>query len=174
LTTCPRALNLASSDFCEARMKRLRTLAIAAAVMLTALLGPAHADEPPTRGEQMLKYRKAVYQAIAWNFGSMAATVQGKQPFDPQDFSLRAERVAFLVPLLRETYGPETRGIAGSKLKSSMWNQRADFDHRLDVAIQRARELASTAKSGDADRSKSAFVATADACKACHEQYRDD
>ena len=144
------------------------------AVTLAAVLGLSHAEQPPSKGEQALKYRKGLYQTIAWNFGPLAAMVQGKIPFDAQDFALRADRVAFLVPLLREAYGPETRDVAGSKLKASMWNRRADFDERLDLAIQRSEELATTARTGDVAKSKSAFVATADACKACHEQYRAD
>ena len=144
------------------------------AVAAVALIGISHAEKPPSKGEQALKYRKSVYQTIAWNFGPLAAMVQGKVPFDTKDFAVRADRVAFLVPLLQEAYGPETRDVAGSKLKPLMWDQRADFDHRLDVAIQRSQELAKTARTGDVAKSKAAFVATADACKACHEQYRSD
>jgi cytochrome c556 len=107
----------------------------------------------------MLKYRKAVYQTMAWNFGPMAAMAQDKMPFDAKEFALRAERVAFIAPLLKEAYGPETRDLPGSKLKPEMWNQRADFDHRLQVLLDRTSELARTAKTGDAAQSKSAFVA---------------
>jgi len=152
-----------------------RTLgALAVAVTLSFGAGPLSAQDRPSKGEQMLKYRKAVYQTMAWNFGPMAAMAQDKMPFDAKEFALRAERVAFIAPLLKEAYGPETRDLPGSKLKPEMWNQRSDFDHRLQVLLDRTSELARTAKTGDAAQSKSAFVATANACKACHEQYRND
>ncbi len=152
-----------------------RTLgALAVAVTLSFGAGPVSAQDRPSKGEQMLKYRKAVYQTMAWNFGPMAAMAQDKMPFDAKEFALRAERVAFIAPLLKEAYGPETRDLPGSKLKPEMWNQRADFDHRLQVLLDRTSELERTAKTGDAAQTKSAFVATANACKACHEQYRND
>ena len=152
------------------RAVRIGTTALAVA----STVGLVQADERPSKGEQALKYRKAVYQTIAWNFAPMAAMVQGKIPFDAKEFAVRADRVAYLSPLLKEAYGPETRDVAGSKLKPAMWDQRADFDHRLDVLVERSAGLAKTAKGSDAAQSKSAFVATADACKACHEQYRAD
>ena len=51
---------------------------LAPALLLALAVGSVHAQGQPTRGEQLLKYRKAVYQAIAWNFGPMGAMAQGK------------------------------------------------------------------------------------------------
>jgi cytochrome c556 len=144
-------------------------------VVLVSLLvvGSTEAQDRPSKGEQALKYRKAVYQTLAWNFGPLAAMAQDKIPYDAKEFALRAERVAFLAPLLEETYGPETRGVAGSKLKPEMWGQRSDFDQKLETMIDRTNALATVAKTGEAVQSKKAFVETANACKACHDKYRE-
>jgi cytochrome c556 len=155
-------------------MSSRRTLAVVAIVLSSIVVGSTEAQNRPSKGEQALKYRKAVYQTLAWNFGPLAAMAQDKIPFDAHEFALRAERVAFLAPLLEETYGPETRNVGGSKLKPEMWNQRADFDQRLQAMIDRTGELVTAAKTGDAVQSKTAFVATANACKGCHDKYRAD
>lgn len=138
------------------------------------LTGTAYAQGEPTRGEQALKYRKAVYQAIAWNFGPMGAMAQGKTPFDAAEFSLRADRVAALTPMLSESYSPETQDIAGSRLKAGMWRNRADFDAKMKTLVERSAALTSVAKAGDEARARSAFFDVANACKACHDEYRAD
>jgi cytochrome c556 len=142
-------------------------------VVSLLVVGSTEAQDRPSKGEQALKYRKAVYQTLAWNFGPLAAMAQDKIPYDAKEFALRAERVAFLAPLLEETYGPETRGVAGSKLKPEMWDQRSDFDEKLETMIDRTNALATVAKTGEAVQSKKAFVETANACKACHDKYRE-
>jgi hypothetical protein len=58
----------------------------------TLILGVAMAQQP-SKGEQALKYRKAVYQAIAWNMGPMGAMAQDKMPYDATEFARRAENV---------------------------------------------------------------------------------
>jgi cytochrome c556 len=151
-----------------------RRLALPALLACGVLAGAVHAQPQPTKGEQALKYRKGVYQAIAWNFGPMGAMAQGKAPFDATEFALRASRVAALTPMLSESYSPETQGIAGSKLKPAMWRNRADFDAKMKTLVDRSAALAIVAKGGDEARSRDAFFDVANACKACHEKYRDD
>jgi cytochrome c556 len=143
----------------------------AAAVAVSA---GAFAQVQPTRGEQALKYRKAVYQTIAWNMGPLGAMAQDKAPFDAADFAMRAGRVATLAPMLAESYIPETRGIANSRLKEEMWANRADFDAKMKDLVERSATLAQVAKGGDAAASKAAFFDMANACKACHDKYRSD
>lgn len=150
------------------------TRAMIAVSALVAVSAGALAQAPPTRGEQALKYRKAVYQAIAWNMGPLGAMAQDKAPFDAADFALRADRVAALTPMLAESYIPETKGIANSRLKEEMWSNRSDFDGKMKTLVERSARLAQVAKGSDAAASKAAFFDMANACKACHEKYRSD
>jgi cytochrome c556 len=146
-------------------------LCITAAV---ALAGIARADGPPSRAEQVLTYRKALYQVIVWNVGPMGAMAQDKLPFDASQFALRAGRVAELTPMLAEAYPPESQGVANSKLKPSMWANRPDFDAKLKDLVDRSAALADVARAGDPAKTKAAFFSMADACKACHEKYKAD
>ena len=126
------------------------------------------------RAEQYLKYRKGVYQVIAWNIGPLSAMAQDKQPYDSAVFAERAERVSRLTPMLAESYAPESRNAPDSKLKPEMWTNRPDFDQKLNTLVARSEALAKTAAGGDAAASKAAFFEMAQACKACHDKYRAD
>jgi cytochrome c556 len=152
---------------------RAQRLAVPA-LLLALACGHAHAQGQPSKGEQALKYRKAVYQAIAWNFGPMSAMAQGKIPYDASEFAMRAGRVAALTPMLPESYSPESQSVSGSKAKAELWSNRADFDAKMKDLVDRSATLATVAKGGDAAKSKAAFLDTANACKACHDKYKAD
>jgi cytochrome c556 len=141
--------------------------------LLLAVAG-AHAQGQPSKAEQALKYRKAVYQAIAWNFAPMGAMAQGKIPHDPKEFALRAERVAQLAPMVAESFSPDTRSLAGSEAKAELWSNRADFDAKMRDFVERSATLATVARTGDAAKSKAAFLDAANTCKACHDKYKVD
>jgi cytochrome c556 len=152
----------------------VRRLAVSVSIAALLASGAAISQGQPSKAEQALKYRKAVYQAIAWNFGPMAAMAQDKIPYDATEFAMRAERVAVLTPMLAESYVPETRELTGSKAKPEIWSHRGDFDSKMKDLVDRSATLGQVAKSGDAASSKAAFIDTANACKACHEKYRAD
>jgi len=154
-------------------LPRVLRLAVPALV-LVAVGATAQAQGQPSKGEQMLKYRKAVYQTMVWNFGRMSAMAQGKIPYDAAEFEMRAGRVAALTPMLAESYGPESRDVTGTKAKPEMWANRADFDAKLKDLVDRSATLAQVAKTGDFEKSKTAFMDTAGACKACHDKYKAD
>jgi len=154
-------------------LPRVLRLAVPALVLVAAT-GVAQAQGQPSKGEQLLKYRKAVYQTMVWNFGRMSAMAQGKIPYDATEFEMRAGRVAALAPMLAESYGPESREVTGSKAKPEMWTNRADFDAKLGDLVDRSAALAVVAKTRDFEKSKAAFMETAGTCKACHDKYKAD
>ena len=155
-------------------MPSTRTRLVVSVVLLTAVAAAAQAQGQPSKAEQALKYRKAVYQAIAWNFGPMSAMAQGKVPYEAKEFEMRAQRVAALAPMLSESYSPDTQSVTGSKAKPELWSNRADFDAKMKTLVERSATLASVSKGGDFEKSKAAFLDTANACKSCHDKYKAD
>jgi len=155
-------------------MPSTRTRLVVSAVLLAAVAAAAQAQGQPSKAEQALKYRKAVYQAIAWNFGPMSAMAQGKIPYEAKEFEMRAQRVAALTPMLSESYSPDTQSVTGSKAKAELWSNRADFDAKMKSLVDRSATLASVSKGGDFEKSKAAFLDTANTCKSCHDKYKAD
>jgi cytochrome c556 len=153
-------------------MPSSRTSALVLLVATCAVAGTAHAQA--AKPEQVLKYRKALYSVIGWNFGPMSAMAQGKAPYDAAEFARRAERVAAVAPMLGEAFPAESKGVANSELKPEMWANRADFDAKMKDMVERSATLARVAKAGDFEQSKAAFLQTAQTCKACHDKYKND
>ena len=56
----------------------------------------------------------------------------------------------------------------------AIWENKADFDSKVDDFQAAAATLASTAAAGDIAAITSAFQATGATCKACHQTYRAD
>lgn len=92
---------------------------------------------------------------MGWNFGPIGQMAQGRIPFDAREFELRAGPVAALTPMLAESYGAESRDVAGSKARPARWARRADFDAKLKDLVDRSAD-------------------TAGACRACHAKYKAD
>ena len=89
-----------------------RSFAVALLTTSCLFAGAAQADDPPSKGEQALKYRKSLYQVMAWNFGPLGAMAQGKVPYDAAEFAKRAERVALIAPMLSEGVPGRNQGPA--------------------------------------------------------------
>jgi cytochrome c556 len=155
-------------------MPTIRALRLAVPTLLLALAATGTQAQSPSKGEQTLKYRKAVYQAIVWNFGPMSAMAQGKAPFNAAEFEMRAARVAALTPMLAEGYSAESQNVTGSKAKPELWSNRADFDAKLQDLVDRSATLATVARGRDEAKTKAAFLDTAGTCKACHDKYKAD
>jgi len=147
-------------------MKRVLSLLLAALVVSFAQ--PAMAQ----KAEDAIKYRQGVYRVIGWNFGSMAAMVKGKKPYDAQVFARNAEIVAFMskLPLEGFTPGSET---GDTRAKPDIWLDMDDFKAKLEKMQQEVAALAKVAKTGNFDASKEQLGEAGQACKACHDKYRE-
>lgn len=154
-------------------LSRTSRFVLPLALFATLLSGAAFAQQL-TQAEKLLKYRKAIYQAIAYNMGSMGAMAQDKIPYNATDFATRAGRVADLAPMLAESYAPESQSVTGSKMKADAWKNRADFDAKLKDLVDSSATLAQVSKGGDAAKTKAAFFDMANTCKACHDKYKED
>lgn len=157
---------------------RSRAVFAAVAAALLVLTGGLAVSQnaPAVKPDQAVKYRQSVYKVILWNFGPMAAMVRGQAPWDQAEFTRRAERVATMAPMLLEGYpegsGPEA-GVH-TRARPELWKNVDDFRSLMKSMEGKAADLATVAKSGDADETKTAFGELGKACGACHDKYRTD
>ena len=122
--------------------------------------------------EDAIKYRKSVMQVIKKHFGSMAAVVKGKKPFDKMAFTNDAKVVAMMSKLPWEA-----TLVPGSTEGDTTLTEKAlkDTAGLLSVAKRfedASRELAAAAERGDMAAIKKQFGATAQTCGGCHKPYR--
>lgn len=133
---------------------------------------PAPNAAPPA-ARQAIEVRKAIFTLIGANFRPIGETLQGKTPYDAADVQKRAERVAFLAPLLTDAF-PDISSSGDTKAKPEIWSHRADFDQKLKTFQDHAVALAQLVGKDNtgSDAFKTAAAAVGKDCKGCHEDFK--
>ena len=146
-------------------MKKLATLALAAATLCVAL--PASAQF--AKSEDAIKYRQSALFVMGQHFSRIGAMANGKVPFDAKAAAAEADIVADMSKLPWAGFGA---GTEGGKAKAEIWKEQAKFKEQSETLQADAAKLATAAKTGNLDALKAAFGTTAGSCKACHDAFR--
>ncbi len=142
------------------------------AIVLGATVLAARAD-PHSPAERAIHYRHSLYHVIEWNVTAMGEVVKGKAAYDPAAFSLHANRVAGLVPMILEGFPPGSYIEGHTAAKESVWTDRATFEELLRKLGTRSTTLASVAAGNDLGAIKPAFSALVDTCEECHKKFKN-
>jgi cytochrome c556 len=59
-----------------------------------------------------------------------------------------------------------------TKAKPAIWTEQAKFKQHSDKLVEESTKLAAATKTGNLASLKTAFAATADTCKVCHDAFR--
>ena len=143
---------------------------IAAAASLLVLSAPAAAQF--AKPEDAIKYRQSSLFVMGQHFGRIGAMANGKAPFDAKLAADNADVVVSMAKLPWVGFGPGTDKGGNTKAKPEIWTEQAKFKENSDKLQAETVKLAAAAKTGNFDDLKIAFSATADTCKACHDDYR--
>ena len=150
--------------------------AVAAFTLLSifSLGALAHADNK-SPADNTIEYRKGNFHMIKMHFGPMAGMVKGEVDYDKDSFLANAEAVKALSMLVKYgfTDGSAEGDFEETKAKPEIWENRADFDKKLETFQIEAAKLAEVAASGDMAAIKPQFGKTGESCKACHKEYRN-
>jgi len=147
-------------------MKRLAPFALAAAAMAASLPAAAQFAKP----EDAIKYRQSALFVMGQHFARLGAMANGKVPFDAKAAQDNADVVAEVAKLPWAGFGA---GTEGGKAKPEVWKEQAKFKDHSDKLQAETVKLATAAKTGSIDNLKTAFGATANACKSCHDAFRN-
>jgi len=100
----------------------------------------------------------------------------GKMKFDAAVVQKDAARLAALAPMIPDAFALDTHQAQGLKTRAraAIWTHMADFRGKDDDLIKAVATLSGVAQSGDEAAFKSAAQALRQACRACHDSYRDD
>lgn len=151
-------------------MKFAASLAIAAAAI--ALASPASAQF--AKPEDAVKYRQSALFVMGQHFGRVGAMANGRVPFDAKVAVENAEIVAEMAKLPWVGFGPGTDKVTPSRAKAEIWTEQAKFKEHSDKLVAESGKLLAAAKTNNIDNLKTAFGATANTCKGCHDAYRRD
>ena len=150
-------------------MKTLACIAVAATLVTLAVPASAQFAKP----EDAIKYRQSSFSVMGTHFGRIGAMVNGRVPFDAKVAAENAEIVAEMAKLPWAGFGPGTDKGGNTRAKPEIWTEQAKFKEKNESMIAETTKLAAAAKTGDLATLKTAFAATADTCKSCHDAFRN-
>jgi cytochrome c556 len=142
-------------------------LSLAGGIVFSAMAGYA------TEAEDAITYRQAVFTIMEWHWTPLAEMVKGRQPFNAEQFVYHVEIIDMMNKLPLEAFIPGTDRGEKTKARPEIWENWGDFKNKMATMQQETSRLLTAAKSGNIDSVRTSFVATAQACKACHDEYRN-
>ncbi len=140
------------------------------AVLASVALDTASAQF--SRPEDAVKYRKSVMFLISQHFGRMGAMVKEQVPYDKEVFAQNARVLEMLAHLPWEAFLVPGTDKGDTTLKSSVFEQQAQFKETAAAFEASVAGLLDAARSGDFDAIKAQFGKTGQNCKACHDRFR--
>jgi cytochrome c556 len=99
--------------------------------------------------------------------------VKGTAAYGPDTVSA-AEAVATLAATLDKSLFPLGSNVAESKMRSEIFAANAHVDQLIAAVQAAAAELVPAVKTGDKAAITAAYTAVADACNACHKEFRKE
>lgn len=150
-------------------MKSLIIAASTVSGLLLSLPAAAQFQKP----EDAVKYRKAAFTVMGTHFGRIGAMTSGRAPFDGAAAAANAEVVVQMSTLPYAGFVEGTSSTEKGGAKASIWTERAKFDAAAKKMQDEVAKLAVAAKANNLDQLKAAFGPASNACKACHDDFRN-
>ncbi|HJV84756.1 MAG TPA: cytochrome c [Noviherbaspirillum sp.] len=144
-----------------------------AGISLTALIViPFSAQAQFAKVEDAVKYRQSSFSVMGTHMGRVGAVVKGEKAYDKA--AVEAD-VAVIETMSRLPWSafPTNSNLANSKAKPEIWKEQDKFKAAADKMQSEVAKLAVAAKSGDQGAIKAAFGTTGQACKSCHDDFRN-
>ncbi len=142
---------------------------LALALAFGALSAPALAQFQ--KPEDAVKYRKGALTVMANHFSRIGAMANGRVPFDAK---VAAESAAIVETMSKLPWEGFVAGTdkGDTAALPAIWTEQAKFKEGSEKLQAATAQLAAAAKTGNLDSVKTAFGATAQTCKACHDAFR--
>jgi cytochrome c556 len=126
------------------------------------------------RPEALIKWRQSAYQVLAWNSGRIKAALAGQ--YAPLEVQSAANALAAVANSgLAGLFAPGTehgKGWRETTAREAVFNDAQKFRALTEEFAREASSLARLASAGDRATVSEQFLKVAQACKACHEKYR--
>lgn len=140
---------------------------LAAAALLCC--GPAAAQFK--NPDAAVEYRQGALAVMGHHYGLIGAMVNGKTPFDARAAQANADLVVTLARLPWSAFVQGSdKGDTGAR--PEIWSQPDKFKAAAQRLQDATVKLADAARTGNPDALKTAFGATSQACKSCHDDFR--
>lgn len=152
------------------------TVRVALGIAALSLAASAHAQ---MSADDMIKARQSGFTFMAWNMGKIKAqVVDGAAPYDKDQVIAAANAIAAVANSgMGALFAPGTDmgvGWKQTRLKSSYFDEPEKVREIAMNWIQETNRLQEVAASGDQAAIARQFGEVGKACKACHDNYREE
>jgi len=154
-------------------MTRVKTVRALGATLLLLAVTAVQA-QTATPAEKAIEYRQAVFKVVAGNFGPLAQSAQGKVELPPAAARQYAERLSEISQFARDAF-PDISREGKTRAKPEIWSERAEFDKLLKDLTDATKSLAGVTANAAAkpEEFKAAVGSVGNACKSCHDRFRE-
>ena len=148
-------------------MKKIRTLSILLAALLCTPLTYAVDDE---QAAYAYESREGLFGMVRLYFGPLFGMMRGA-PYDAAVVQYNGQKIAELAAMIPDAFVVDTRenDVEGTEALDNIWEDMEDFNAKAATLVERATALSNTSSEDDF---KAAFGGMGQACKACHDNYR--
>jgi cytochrome c556 len=145
--------------------------------MLIALLTAAPVAQAldQEQAEKVNEVRQAVMTVNGWSIAPMSAMAKGQIPYDSDEFQTRAGRIAAMLDMAPDAFRIDTRdAVLDTESLDKIWEDFDKFRRLAEEAKDKAIVAREAAANGGFDEATTAFVELGKACKACHDDFREE
>lgn len=152
------------------------SLLMALAFLAPAGTTPAQAQSAP-RPEQLIKWRQSAYQVIAWNSARLKGALAGEAAnYDAREVQAAASALAAVansgLAALFVAGTERGKGWRETTARAAVFSDAQGFRKLNDEFASEAAALARLAAGTDQKAVHAQFLKVAQACKACHDKFR--
>lgn len=134
--------------------------------------GPSYDEDSPEG--QAYELRHAVMHVAGVRMEFINNMAREQIPVDEAAFVKAVGELAALTGMMREGFEEELT-VAESRAEPTIWENKADFDQRMDAAIAATARLAEAAETSGFEAARALVVTnptTSSNCSGCHNTYR--
>ena len=148
----------------------IATLSITGAIAVAQNAPPS----PEKQAEKAVEIRQGLFNVQAFAFGPVGAMLKGAAPVDAALVQKEATRVQMTSSMITEVFKLDTRKFqTKTKAKDKVWSDQEDFAKKANDLHEAAVALEAAGKKGDKSGILDAAGKVGNACKACHDEYRE-
>ena len=152
-------------------MRALRLISRPALAAAAAILVAAAAAD----GRDVIEYRKDVMLGMATHLSALTELLAGDIGFDERHVMAQATSLGLNAQLVSSLFPPGSDSDAGDTAAlPGIWQRPEQFIARAEAAEREGRNLVAAAESGDTEFMVQSLKRLADACRACHREFRSE
>lgn len=141
-------------------------------VLMSLLLGVTCAKADTMNPEDSVEYRQSAFRLMSFQL-NVLNPMHRSQAYSEEEFAYRADLLSRLGRLAHEGFTDASRQV-DSRTASRMWDNREDFDQRMQTFIDVTAQMAQSSEAGNDRQTRDLFRQTLQSCRSCHDQYRLD